>query len=111
MAEIFRTIERSIDAQAATLGTPTGNERSQLMSKLNFLTHSAYLSQIQQQRHYYYGYDRNAYRRPQNTRDREYHVTGMRDMILVFELTRTEFPELFDVKDELAKFETAEQGR
>ena len=75
----------------------------------NFLQASAYLSLIQSQKLYYYGYETPP-QRPPNTHDAEYHLTGSGGMYLIFELTRAEFPDLFEAKDRLREAASEHQS-
>jgi hypothetical protein len=78
--------------------------------QLSYLESCAYVSLIQRQKLYFYGYTL-APPRPPNTDDAEYHLTGGGGMTVIFELTRQEFPDLFEAKDNRKKFLAELEGR
>lgn len=105
MATLFTAFNATVKAAGERLSKGKLSADDALFAEEEVLLYSAYCALIQQQRHFYYGYETAAQRRsrpPHNTADVVYHTTGMNDMSVVFELRRAEFPDLFDRMDSLA---------
>lgn len=94
MLLLYQRLQTAVAGFAAKLDNKALEGFDLVQAEEGFLRYSAYVSLIQQQRYYSYGYQKDI-RPPRNTGDAVYHVTGMADMQLVLELTRAEFPDLF----------------
>lgn len=99
---LYNTFKLSLDREAQLMQAAQENGTPNLSSEETYLGRQAYIKLIQEKRLYHYGYGQKV-NRPKNTKDVEYHLTGMGEMTIVFELTRSEFPALFEIKDRLRK--------
>lgn len=96
MVQLYSVFKKTLESEAKRLSDSTLTGSDLIVCKELFVRHSAYVSLIQQQRFFYYGYDRLQVKHPANSADAVYHTTGMGDMHVVFELTRADFPEVFE---------------
>jgi len=94
---IYSTMKRSIKFEEERLKRANESDYRHGID-LNYLEATAYVALIQNQNLYFFGYTTPP-KRPPNTRDVEYHLTGAGGMCVILELTRQEFPDLFAAKD------------
>lgn len=110
MATLFASFTAVAKGAAERLSEAKLSPDDALAAEARFLQFSAYCTLIQEQRHFYYGYEtavQRRYQAPRNTADVVYHTTGMNDMNVVFELRRSDFPDLFDRMDAMSAVEPA----
>lgn len=103
MLELYRVYQRSLAREAEKMKGKQTPMQAAISADL-CAKYSAYVALIQQQRHFYYGYDRAKGSLPRATTDTRYAASGMGDMYVVFELPRAEFPDVFEAAEELMKF-------
>jgi hypothetical protein len=94
---LYNTFKKSLDHQAERI-VQLGEGKS-VSNEETYAQHAAYLALIQEQRFFYYSYQKFSGLRPKNTADTVYHTTGVGGLNVVFELTRGEFPDLFRLQD------------
>lgn len=103
MLELYSVYARSLEREAEKMKGSQTPMQAAISADL-CAKYSAYIALIQQQRHFYYGYDRARGRLPRATSEVRYAASGMGDMYVVFELPKTEFPEVFEAAAELQRF-------
>lgn len=111
LLRLYNVFKMSLDRQTEILQSADDPQVAAAAEEA-YLEASAYISLIQSQRLYYYGHTTPP-TRPRNTNDAEYHLTGGGGMQVIFELTRSDFPDLFAAKDRrrMAERELENAGR
>lgn len=103
MLVIFDAYKGSVEYQAGQLADADLQGLSLTTAKERFVRQSVYMSLIQSQRLWYCSYEPLKGKRPPNTADVVYHQTAMGGLNVIFEITRAEFPEVFEMGAELSR--------